>query len=142
MLKEHVAAALEKDKNPAPGVIADALSEAISSFDKDIGQALLDVFPDQDALAKMTDEEIQSKINDDGPISTIILHCMRGTTVLISIIGPTRSNLWVASLGDCAASKRPFKQCVSNLNCGPESCSTRWEGRVWRVEREGVELFA
>lgn len=110
LLKEHVAAALVKDKDPAPATIADALSQAISSFDQGIGQALVDLFPDQDALAKMTDEEIRRIINDDGPNSAIVLHCVRGTTVLVSILDPTRSNLWVASLGDCAASKQPFLQ--------------------------------
>ena len=84
-------------------MISDVLSNAISSFDRKIGQALLDLFPDEAALASMPDEEIQKIINDGGPNSNTVLRCMRGTTVLISILDPSKSNLWVASLGDCAA---------------------------------------
>ncbi|KAF8894907.1 protein serine threonine phosphatase 2C [Gymnopilus junonius] len=124
-LKEHIAAVLEKDKDPAPATIADTLSQAISSFDKTIGQALLDLFPDQDALAKMTDEEIKRIINDRGPNFAIVLRCVRGSTVLISLIDPTKSNLWVASLGDCAAI------------LGGKDTSDEWKSKVLSVAHNG-----
>ncbi|KAF8972972.1 hypothetical protein BDZ97DRAFT_1935957 [Flammula alnicola] len=93
---DYTAENLPTSQEPAPSEISDALTHAISSFDASIGQALLDLFPDKEVLAKMTKEEIQSIINDNGPNSAIVLRCMRGTTVLISIVDPT-------NLGDCAA---------------------------------------
>lgn len=98
-------AVVEKDAHPTPSAVSDALSDAISSFDKDIGQAIVDLFPDEPALAEMPVEDIQRFINDNGPNSTIVLRGMRGTTALVSLIDPAKANIWVASLGDCAAGK-------------------------------------
>ena len=67
---------------------------------------LLDLFPGGEAsIDKMSDEEIKAIINDGGRNAAIVSRCMRGTTLLIALIDPHYENLWVASLGDCVASK-------------------------------------
>lgn len=104
IIQDKLAALLQDNAEPSPSVVGDTLSKAISAFDDSIGQALFDLFPDKLALLDMPDEDVKSIINDDGPNMATILHCMRGTTALISISDPKKSNLWVASLGDCAAS--------------------------------------
>jgi len=105
-LKSELIAALEKDPTPTSEVISDILTAGILSFDDSIGQALLDIFPSPGAVKAMSDEEIRRIVNDDGPNSKAVLRCMRGTTVLVALVDPAKSNLWVASLGDCAASTR------------------------------------
>lgn len=88
---------------PEPSLISDILSRAISTFDAAIGQELINLFPDQELLSRMSDKEIRAIINDSGRNSMPVALCMRGTTALISLVDPTKSNIWVASLGDCAA---------------------------------------
>jgi len=108
LVKEALSAVLEADKEPAPSTISETLIKAISSFDDNIGRAFLELFPDQESLARMSDEEIKSIINDGGSNAAIVVKCLRGTTVLIAISDPAKANLWVASLGDCSASTYPF----------------------------------
>ena len=91
------------DHTPDAAAISNVLTSTIASFDEEIGRALLTLFPDPEALAKLSDEEIRSIINDGGSNSTTVLRCMLGSTVLISLVNPSRTSLWTASLGDCAA---------------------------------------
>jgi pyruvate dehydrogenase phosphatase len=105
LIQQRIASVLERDSAPSPSLISDALTQAIADFDKSIGDALLHIFPDKLALMDMHDDDVKSIINDDGPTSGVVLRCMRGSTALISITDPSSSNLWVASLGDSAASK-------------------------------------
>lgn len=86
-----------------PSAIGNALEQAISDFDKSIGNALLELFPDKLALMDIPDEDVKNIINDDGHNVATVLRCMRGSTALVSITDPSKSNLWVASLGDSAA---------------------------------------
>jgi len=88
---------------PDASTISNVLTSTIASFDEDIGRALLALFPDPEALAKLSDKEIREIINDGGSNSTTVLRCMLGSTVLISLVNPSRTSLWTASLGDCAA---------------------------------------
>ncbi|KAH9485310.1 Protein phosphatase 2C-like protein C10F6.17c [Psilocybe cubensis] len=103
IIKGALTAVVEKDAHPSSSAVSEALSNAISSFDKGIGQAIVDLFPDEQALAEMPIEDIQRIINDNGPNSATILKGMRGTTALVSLADPAKANIWVASLGDCAA---------------------------------------
>lgn len=105
LIHQSLVSILERQRAPSPSLISDALSQAIADFDKNIGDALLRIFPDKLALMDMQDEDVRSIINDGGPTSDVVLRCMRGSTALISITDPSNSNLWVASLGDSAASK-------------------------------------
>lgn len=102
-MHDRLVAVLKDTPEYTPDSIRDTLSRAISDFDAGIGQKLLDLFPDPVALSEMYSGDIEDIINDDGPNSETVLRCMRGSTALISIIDPAKKNLWVASLGDCAA---------------------------------------
>ncbi|KAF8813609.1 protein serine/threonine phosphatase 2C [Phlegmacium glaucopus] len=103
IIRNALAEVIVHDHTPDASTISNILTTTIASFDEDIGRALLTLFPDPEALAKLSDEEIREIINDGGSNSTTILRCIRGTTVLISLVNPSRTSLWIASLGDCAA---------------------------------------
>jgi pyruvate dehydrogenase phosphatase len=105
LIRQRIAAILERDNTPSPSLISNALTQAIVEFDRSIGDALLQIFPDKLALMDLNDDDVKGIINDNGPTSSVVLRCMRGSTVLISITDPSGSNLWVASLGDSAASE-------------------------------------
>ena len=105
LIQQRIASILERDSTPSPSLISHALTQVIADFDQSIGDALLRIFPDNLALMDMNDDDVKNIINDDGPISASVLHCMRGSTALISLTDPSSSNLWVASLGDSVASK-------------------------------------
>jgi len=89
--------------------ISDILSQTIAAFDDAIMKDLLDLFPGGETqIAGMSDEEINDLINDQasgGKNAQTLARCMRGTTALITLVDPTRENMWVANLGDCVASK-------------------------------------
>ena len=105
LIQQRIGSILERDSAPFPSLISDALSQAIVDLDKSIGDALLRIFPDKLSLMDMHDDDVKSIINDDGPTSGVVLRCMRGSTALISLADPSNSNLWIASLGDSAASE-------------------------------------
>lgn len=87
-------------------MISNLISDSIRTFDENLTKDLLDLFPGGEAsIDKMSDEEIKAIINDGGRNAAIVSRCMRGTTLLIALIDPHYENLWVASLGDCVASK-------------------------------------
>ncbi|KAF9484447.1 protein serine/threonine phosphatase 2C [Pholiota conissans] len=88
---------------PDSTAVGEMLKNTIAKLDHDIGAALLALFPDSVALEGMTDEHIRNIINVGRPNSDVVLRCMRGTTALVSLVDPKRENIWVASLGDCAA---------------------------------------
>lgn len=108
-MQDRLVALFKDTPEYTPDTIRDALSRVISDFDAGIGQKLLDLFPDPVALSGMYSGDIEDIINDDGPNSETVLRCMRGSTALISIIDPAKKNLWVASLGDCAAGSCLFE---------------------------------
>ncbi|KAJ7901688.1 protein serine threonine phosphatase 2C [Mycena olivaceomarginata] len=124
-----------------PGVIHDALvaalaagsldvpellRKAIADVDEQIGRDLLDLFPGgPEALANMTDDDVAALINDDGVNSEKVLRCMRGSTVLVALIGP--DDVWVASLGDC--------QCV----LGAKTASGEWHSRLLSSNHNGAD---
>jgi pyruvate dehydrogenase phosphatase len=103
IIEQRLASVLNCDSEFSPSAIGNALEQAISDFDKSIGDALLELFPDKLALMDMPDEDVKNIINDDGRNVATVLRCMRGSTALVSITDPSKSNLWVASLGDSAA---------------------------------------
>ncbi|KAF8070260.1 protein serine threonine phosphatase 2C [Lyophyllum atratum] len=91
---------------PNVEVISRVLTDAISSLDNDLTNDVLKLFPNVDVISSLSDEDIQVIINDQssgGKNSSVVMRCMRGTTVLVSLVDPMRQNIWVASLGDCQA---------------------------------------
>lgn len=92
------------DAHPPPSSISSILSSQIIAFDDSIAQDIIDIFPGGvDALSSLSDDQIRSVINDNGPISAKVVRGMRGSTVLVALIDPGKERLWVASLGDCQA---------------------------------------
>lgn len=82
--------------------VSSVLRKTIAEIDARIGEELLDLFHGgPEAIAALSDDEITSVINS-APNSAKVLRCMRGSTVLVALIGPNL-DLWVASLGDCQA---------------------------------------
>ncbi|KAF8161005.1 phosphatase 2C-like domain-containing protein [Crassisporium funariophilum] len=124
-IKEALLQLIEGNSTPTPSTISDLLTKTISSFDHNIGQGLLSLFPDPEALAKLSNEEIQAVVNDGGPNSAAVLRCMRGSTVLVSLTDPSRTNIWVASLGDCAAV------------LGTKDASGQWSAQVLSSSHNG-----
>ncbi|KAK7057317.1 C2H2 type zinc-finger-domain-containing protein [Favolaschia claudopus] len=107
--------------------VSAVLRDAIAQIDKQIGQDLLDLFPGgPDALANMTDDEVAALINDGGVNSTKVLRCMRGSTVLVALVGPAL-DVWVASLGDC--------QCV----LGTKTAAGEWQATVLSSNHNGAD---
>ncbi|KAJ6593757.1 protein serine threonine phosphatase 2C [Mycena capillaripes] len=110
-----------------PSDVTQLLRKAIADVDERIGQDLLDLFPGgPEALAKMSDDEVAALINDGGTNSAKVLRCMRGSTVLVALIGPAL-DVWVASLGDCQAV------------LGAKQASGEWETRLLSSNHNGAD---
>lgn len=145
IIQNALAKVIVHNHTPDASTISDILTTTISSFDEDIGRALLTLFPDPEALAKLSDEDIRETINDGGPNSTTILRCIRGSTVLISLVNPSRTYLWTASLGDCAAGM--MKCCMDELRMinllstvlGTQEPSGEWSAKVLSFSHNGDE---
>lgn len=88
-------------------VVSKVLVDSISELDNAITRDILDIFPGgPEDLEKMSDEQIDTIVNDfgsGGVNNAKLLLGMRGSTVLVSLVDPSGSNLYVASLGDCQA---------------------------------------
>ena len=89
--------------------IPNILRQSIASFDELIAADLLHLFPDPQALNRFSDSDLRSIINDKGRNSAAIYRCMSGSTVLLSLLDPARSHLWVATLGDSQAGASPCR---------------------------------
>lgn len=86
-----------------PERVADLLRTSIISFDEEITQGVLDLFPEGPvAIAGMSDDEIAARTIVDGKPHPKVARCMSGSTALIAVLDPDRQ-LYVASLGDCQA---------------------------------------
>ncbi|KAF9458441.1 protein serine threonine phosphatase 2C [Collybia nuda] len=118
------------DNTLDPHSVSTLLVEAIALLDNTMTQDLLRLFPTPAVISALSDVEIDSIINDGksgGVNSAIITRCMRGSTVLVSLLDPGEENLWVASLGDCQsvlARKR---------------CNGDWEGLRLSSYHNGTE---
>lgn len=81
---------------------------AIQAVDDEILAQMLALFPgggSSEALEKLSDDDIRAIINDGGPNLHKVHLCMRGTTVVVSLVDPEAKDLWIASLGDSVAGK-------------------------------------
>jgi pyruvate dehydrogenase phosphatase len=94
-------------------VVPTVIQAALTAFEDGILGDLFALFPGGlGALEKMSEDEVKAIINDSdrGAVnSTKVLRCMRGCTALITLVDPTKENVWVASLGDCQASTLPHQ---------------------------------
>ncbi|KAK0461419.1 protein serine threonine phosphatase 2C [Desarmillaria tabescens] len=106
LVKQHIQNFLDNHTDYSSTSISDVMVNAISSLDNAIARDLLEIFPDPHALDSLSDVAVRDVINGSdrgGQNITKVLRCMRGTTVLVSLVDPTKTHLWVASLGDCQA---------------------------------------
>ncbi|KIP06588.1 hypothetical protein PHLGIDRAFT_72468 [Phlebiopsis gigantea 11061_1 CR5-6] len=102
-IKRDILAKVEGQDHYTSSDISNVLKNAISSFDNDITQGLLSLFPEGvEAIEKMTDEEIRAVVVVNDKPHPKIVPAMSGTTALVTLTDPQR-NLFVASLGDCQA---------------------------------------
>ncbi|KAJ7223727.1 phosphatase 2C-like domain-containing protein [Mycena haematopus] len=107
-----------------PPDVSEILRRTIADVDARIGRDMLDLFPD--GVADMSDDAVAALINDNGANSAKVLRCMRGSTVLVALIGPDL-DVWVASLGDC--------QCV----LGAKTASGEWQTTVLSSNHNGAD---
>lgn len=102
-IKQNLLSKLDWSKPIIPMNVSEVLKHTISTFDDEITQGLLDLFPGgAETLAHMSDEDIRAIAVVDGQPHPKIALSMTGTTVLLALIDSSR-NLYVASLGDCLA---------------------------------------
>lgn len=95
--------------------ISAVLSSTITAYGKSIADEVVALFPGGvEEISNMSDEEISARINTEENLPKVV-HGMKGTTALISLVDPGCHNLWVASLGDCQAGQhlhflpKPFR---------------------------------
>ncbi|KAI0066214.1 protein serine/threonine phosphatase 2C [Artomyces pyxidatus] len=110
-----------------PGTISHIMSRSISEFDEEATSDILKMFPGgEEELSKLTDQEISDIINTEEN-SPKVVRCMRGTTVLVSLIDPLGRDFWVASLGDCQAA------------LGTQQRSGRWDTSILSSNHNGID---
>ena len=90
-----------------PKVVSDLLKRAFISFDNDISNDVLELFPGGlSSLDGLSDEYIRSVINDyENGLQNYkkVQLNLYGTTALVALVDPQQENLWIANLGDCQA---------------------------------------
>ncbi|KAL5530454.1 hypothetical protein ACEPAF_6712 [Sanghuangporus sanghuang] len=144
IVQEFLAEAVS-NRGPAslkePAVVSAALKRAFISFDRDIANDVLELFPGGIAsLERLSDDYIRSVINDYSNglqnYKKVRLN-MYGTTALLAIVDPLQENLWIANLGDCEAvlaSRTPSGRWVGELLTQVHNGTNLLE--VERVRRE------
>ncbi|KAF5386184.1 hypothetical protein D9615_002443 [Tricholomella constricta] len=98
MVQSALTALLSKDNELIAEAVSQMLKDTITSLDDDLTMDVLKLFPDVDAISNLSDDNIRAIINDQesgGTNSKVVTRCMRGTTVLISLVDPQRCNLWM-----------------------------------------------
>lgn len=106
LLKSALTAATAKS-SISHSSISDVLKETITAYDDSITKDLFDLFPGGiNEILNLSDQEIDKVVNDQeqgGSNRAKVARCMHGSTVLVSLIDPSKENIWVVSLGDCQA---------------------------------------
>lgn len=86
-----------------PSEVAELLKSTISSFDNEVAQGMIGLFPGgPEAIERMSNDEIRAITTVNGQPHPNIIPCLAGTTVLVALLDPARQ-LYVASLGDSHA---------------------------------------
>jgi pyruvate dehydrogenase phosphatase len=102
LLKSALAAAVQSPVTAS--LISEVLGRTIAAYDDALTQDLFSIFPGGvDEILKSSKEDIDRIINGNDANHAKVARCMQGSTVLISLLDPSRENVWVASLGDCQA---------------------------------------
>jgi pyruvate dehydrogenase phosphatase len=89
--------------------VPDVLTRAIYDVDEAIKRDFLDIFPEEvDEIVTMSDVTVKARVNDQssgGLNYRKALRCLRGSTILLALVDPTKKHLWVLNLGDGVAGK-------------------------------------
>ncbi|KAG1785736.1 phosphatase 2C-like domain-containing protein [Suillus plorans] len=84
--------------------VSDVLTRAIFDVDEAIKRDFLKIFPEEvDEIATMSDITVKARVNDQfsgGLNHQKALRCLRGSTILLTLVDPTKKHLWVLNLGD------------------------------------------
>ncbi|KAG2141435.1 phosphatase 2C-like domain-containing protein [Suillus bovinus] len=84
--------------------VSDVLTRAVFDVDEAIKRDFLEVFPEEvEEIATMSDTTVKTRVNDQssgGRNHQKALRCLRGSTILLTLVDPTRKHLWVLNLGD------------------------------------------
>lgn len=87
--------------------VSDVLTRAIYDVDEAIKRDLLEIFPEEvEEIATMSDVTVKARVNDQssgGLNYRKALRCLRGSTILLALVDPTKKHLWVLNLGDGVA---------------------------------------
>lgn len=108
-MRSRLAAALGGTEDQTPNlasIVPGVIQASLEAFEENILADFMALFPGGlDAVKGMSDEEINSIVNDGGVNHTKAIRTMHGSTALVTLVDPKKENIWVASLGDGQASK-------------------------------------
>ncbi|THH11555.1 hypothetical protein EW145_g585 [Phellinidium pouzarii] len=115
-----------------PAFVTALLKRAFVSFDRDIANDVLALFPGGiSSLDQLSDDYIRCVINDyESGLQNYkkVQLNMYGTTALLALVDSRQENLWVANLGDCQA---VLASCSS---------SGEWVGELLTEAHNGTNL--
>ncbi|KXN90223.1 [Pyruvate dehydrogenase [acetyl-transferring]]-phosphatase 1, mitochondrial [Leucoagaricus sp. SymC.cos] len=131
---------LESTPSRDPDAISNLLVDVVAAFDDAIAQDFFRIVPDRQTLEQLSNEQLRTLVDGiqaSPDNDAIIKRVMHGTTALISLLDPSRQNLWVASLGDCQAAlgqkDKLGEWTTSFLSSFHNGCD---EAEVQRIRRE------
>jgi len=122
--------------------VSDVLSRAIYDMDEAIKRDLLEIFPEEaDEIATMSDATVKARVNDQssgGLNYQKTLRCLRGSTILLALIDPTKKHLWVLNLGDGVAvlGSRPDTSLSWNTSILSDNHNGNNPAEVDRIKQE------
>ncbi|KAG6372354.1 phosphatase 2C-like domain-containing protein [Boletus reticuloceps] len=112
-------------KIPSSELVSEALTNAITHLDDSIRSDLFDFLP-CDSLRRLSPDQLREHIRrHESEWETISARCTQGTTVIYSLLDPSKRNLWVVNLGD------------SQAVLGRKSPSGHWSGCVLNALHNG-----
>ncbi|KAG2048158.1 protein serine/threonine phosphatase 2C [Suillus hirtellus] len=100
--------------------VSDVLTKAIFDVDEAIKRDFLEIFSEEvDEIATMSDATIKARVDDQssgGLNHQKALRCLRGSTILLTLVDPTKKHLWVLNLGDGLVVLRSRRDASSQWN--------------------------
>lgn len=122
--------------------VSDVLSRAIYVMDEAIKRDFLEIFPEEvDEIATMSDATVKARVNDQssgGLNYQKTLRCLRGSTILLALVDPTKKHLWVLNLGDGVAvlGSRPDTSLSWNTSILSDNHNGNNPAEVDRIKQE------
>lgn len=122
--------------------VSDVLSRAIYVMDEAIKRDFLEIFPEEvDEIATMSVATVKARVNDQssgGLNYQKTLRCLRGSTILLALVDPTKKHLWVLNLGDGVAvlGSRPDTSLSWNTSILSDNHNGNNPAEVDRIKQE------